>query len=511
MSNKKNIELKDLPQSFEVEKIVLGTILVDSTVIDRIITSFSSNLFLDVKHKNISIAIIDLYKKSINIDLLTLINELKHKNTLEIVGGVGYISSLTQNVGSTINIEFHIKILAQEALRRNLIQIGTTTIQKSFDETNDIFDVFAETQISLDTSMKQVVNYEIKKVGEIHDEIIKDSINILKTGQKSGIESGLRMLDNVTNGWQKSDLIIVAGRPGMGKSSLVVSMSLHPSVNQDIPVAIFSLEMSSEQIVGRMQSYYSEINVSRIVKKQLNEEDIVTIERKTQSLKKAPIYIDDTPNISLLDLKGKVRKMVKENNVQLVIIDYLQLMRSGMKTQSREQEIAEISRGLKALAKEQSIPIIALSQLSRAVELTGDKKPMLSHLRESGAIEQDADMVMFCYRPEYYDIENYEIGVENFDTHGLFMLIIAKHRNGELGEIPLTFIHELTKLTNHSFSNSNANDYNKNSTFVQQNNSPLLLETSSSSLKPNNEFETKTNNSIELLGNWEYGEEETPF
>jgi replicative DNA helicase len=503
MSNKKNIELKDLPQSSNVEKIVLGTILVDSTVIDRIISSFSANLFLDVKHKTIAYAIIDLYKANTSIDMLTLVNQLKHKDKLELVGGIGFISSLTKDVGSSANVDFHIKILAQEALRRNLIQIGTSTIQKSFDDTNDIFDVFAETQIALDTSMKEVVNYEIKKVGQIHDSIIKESISILKTGQKSGVESGLKMLDNVTNGWQKSDLVIVAGRPGMGKSSLVVSMSLHPAVNQDIPVAIFSLEMSSEQIVGRMQAYYSEINVSRIVKKQLNEDDIVTIERRTEGLKKAPIYIDDTPNISLIDLKGKVRKLVKESNVQLVIIDYLQLMRSGMKTQSREQEIAEISRGLKALAKEQNIPIIALSQLSRAVEATGDKKPMLSHLRESGAIEQDADMVMFCFRPEYYDIEQYEVGIEQFDTHGLFMLIIAKHRNGELGEIPLTFIHELTKLTNHEYSNSY--NSNKNSTFVQQsNNATLMIETTSNAIKPNSEFETREEFSLD-------SDDEIPF
>jgi replicative DNA helicase len=312
------------------------------------------------------------------------------------------------------------------------------------------------------------------------------------------------------NGWQKSDLVIVAGRPGMGKSSLVVSMALFPAVEKDVPVVIFSLEMSSEQIVGRMQSYYSEIDVSRIIKKQLTEDDIVTIERKTQSLKHAPIYIDDTPNISLLDLKGKVRKMVKENNVQLVVVDYLQLMRSGMKTQSREQEIAEISRGLKALAKEQSIPIIALSQLSRAVESTSDKKPMLSHLRESGAIEQDADMVMFCYSPEYYSIENYEVGSQSFDTNGLFMLLIAKHRNGELGEIPLKFIAEQTKITNYTSPgfNTPSEDYVRsvaikpdiNSTFVQrnQNDEPI-----SNTLRPDTEF--SSDNLFETTN------DETPF
>jgi replicative DNA helicase len=299
------------------------------------------------------------------------------------------------------------------------------------------------------------------------------------------------MLDNVTNGWQKSDLVILAGRPGMGKTSAVVSMAIHPAVFQDIPVAIFSLEMSSEQLVSRMQSSFSEVNVSKIVKKQLTEDEIIQIERKTENLRDAPIYIDDTPNISILELKGKVRKLVKENNVQLVVIDYLQLMRSGLKTQSRELEISEISRGLKSLAKELSIPVIALSQLSRSVEQRGgDKKPLLSDLRESGAIEQDADMVLFCYRPEYYEIENYEVGNQSFETKGLFMLLISKHRNGELGEIPLRFIHEQTKIVNYT---------ENSSTFVQPNISNNEIQ-AFSNLKPNEQFsqmENITNNNDE--------------
>ena len=498
------------PQAIEVERTVLGTILIDSTVVDRVMNVFSVNIFADPKHRMIAWSIIELYKKNVNIDMLTLITRLKQEDKLTKVGGAAYISTLSQNIGSSANIDYHIRILQQEALRRNLIAIGTKAVQSSFDDTQDVFDVFAETQMAMDDSMKSVVNYEIKSVGQVHDQIIKESISILKSGVRSGIESGLRMLDNVTNGWQKSDLIILAGRPGMGKTSAVVSMGLFPAVQKDIPVVVFSLEMSSEQLVSRMQSFYSEIDVSRIVKKQLTEDDIVTIERTTQSLKNAPMYIDDTPNISLLDLKGKVRKLVKENNVQLVIVDYLQLMRSGMKTQSREQEIAEISRGLKALAKEQSIPIIALSQLSRAVESTSDKKPMLSHLRESGAIEQDADMVMFCYRPEYYSIENYEVGSQSFDTNGLFMLLIAKHRNGELGEIPLKFIAEQTKITNYTSPgfNTPSEDYVRsvaikpdiNSTFVQRNPNDEPI---SNTLRPDTEF-----SSDDLF---ETTNDETPF
>lgn len=450
MINEDIFEGKKLPQSVNIEKTVLGTILLESFVLDRVSKDFSSNLFFNSKNKVIAKAILELYKESIGIDLLTLVQRLKQKEKLDQAGGVKYISSLTNGVASSANIDYHIRILQEEALRRNVINIGSTSIQKAFDPTEDIFDVFNDTQHNLDNALKNVINYEIKTVGQIHSQVISQSLQVLKSGLKSGVPTGLTMLDNVTNGWQSSDLIILAGRPGMGKTSAVVSMSLFPSVHLKKAVAIFSLEMSSEQLVSRMQSQYSNINVSKIVKKQLSENEIVQIERSTQKLKEAPIFIDDTPNISLLELKGKVRKLKKEHDIELVIIDYLQLMRSGIKTQSREQEIAEISRGLKALAKELNIPVIALSQLSRSVEARGgDKKPLLSDLRESGAIEQDADMVLFCYRPEYYGIEYYEVGSESFNADGLFMLIVAKHRNGELGEIPLRFIHHQTKITNY--------------------------------------------------------------
>jgi len=255
----------------------------------------------------------------------------------------------------------------------------------------------------------------------------------------------------------------------MGKTAWAVSMIMNPAIQDKRAVAIFSLEMSKEQLVSRMQSNLSEINVSKIVKKQLNMDEIKAIQRNCTPLDNAPIYIDDTPNISLIELKSKARKLVKENKVELIVIDYLQLMRSGRNINSREQEIAEISRGLKGLAKELDIPVIALSQLSRNVEGRGDKKPMLSDLRESGQIEQDADMVIFCYRPEYYGIQQYEVGSETFPSNGLFMLLVSKHRNGELGEIPLRFIHEQTKLTNHQFGFGNSEFSN---TFVPPNPRP---------------------------------------
>ena len=279
-------------------------------------------------------------------------------------------------------------------------------------------------------------------------------MELTKSDRKSGVPTGLNLVDNVTNGWQNSDLIILAGRPSMGKTAAAISMALHPAIYEDIGVGIFSLEMSSEQLVSRMQSIMSGVNVGRIVKKQLDLKEIERIDVLAEKLNQAPIYIDDTPNINLQEFRGKARKMVKELGCRLIIIDYLQLMRSGLKTWSREHEIAEISKTLKAVAKELDVPVLALSQLSRAVESRGgDKKPLLSDLRESGQIEQDADMVCFCYRPEYYEINDYQLGDKNYDTQGLFLLLVSKHRNGELGEIPLKFIHEQTKLANYSDSN----------------------------------------------------------
>ena len=500
---------KNMSSALNIEKAVLGAIIIDNTAIDRVMSDFSTSLFLDPKNKIIAMAILSLYKQNKPIDLITIINQLVSEDKKEISGGPAYLSSLSSNVASSSNISYHIRILQEEALRRNLIKIGQNASAKSLDPTEDVFDLFNQTQISLDNAIKRVINYEIKGAGSIHDEILLKSIEILKTGSKSGVATGLRLLDNVTNGWQNSDLIILAGRPSMGKTAAAISMCIYPAFELNQAIAIFSLEMSNEQLVSRMQSYLSGVNVSKIVKKQLTIEDIDEIGKKAIGLKSAPLFIDDTPNISLLDLKGKARKLKKEHDIKLIVVDYLQLMRSGIKASSREQEIAEISRGLKGLAKELNLPIIALSQLSRGVESRGDKKPMLQDLRESGQIEQDADMVVFCYRPEYYGIENYEVGNNSFDSNGLFMLIIAKHRNGELGEIPLRFIHEQTKLTNHEFS---SNYFKEKAPYIGEKkiekpalHSEPILENPKYSIAANSEFDDQD------LFMPDENEEETPF
>ena len=468
ITKKRKWEDSMIPSDDSIEQVVLGTLLVHSDLIHSWVQDFNEELFFNHECRSVAQCIIELYRKSEAIDMITVVQMAKTLKKDDVVKPY-FVAGLTNRVGSSANFDEHFRILQQYALRRNLIFQCGKTLQTAYDDSEDIFDLYADTSNGIDKAMKKVINYQIEKVNSIHNEILDKALELSISGHKSGVESGLTMVDNLTNGWQESDLIILAGRPSMGKTAAAITMTMYPAIQQNIPIGIFSLEMSSSQLVSRMQSMLSEVNVGKIVKKQLTVEEIEQIRGKANYLEKAPIYIDDTPNLSLMALKGKSRKMVKESGVKLIIIDYLQLMRSGVKTQSREQEIAEISRGLKAIAKELSVPIMALSQLSRAVENRGgDRKPVLSDLRESGQIEQDADMVMFCYRPEYYDIDEYEIDNTQFETKGLFMLLIAKHRNGELGEIPLTFIHEQTKLTNHKFPSNSFDHSDYNSTFVQQ-------------------------------------------
>lgn len=826
------LEDQVLPSDSSLEESVLGSIILDGGTINQIAQDFSPELFYEPKNKIIAEAVLSLYKQNKPIDVLTVIQHIKSLNKLEECGGAYYVSTLTNKSIGNINVQFHVKLLQQKSLERNLIHIANRAVVSIVNYKDDVFDVYAKTQSEIEASLKNILRFEIKSIQDIHHDILERNLNIIEKGIKSGVPSGFRNVDNVTNGWQKSDLIILAGRPSMGKalrnSSVVytpngfsqignvkvgeeiigsdgqvyliqgvypqgerqiykvkfddgtfvdcceehlwsvstrndrkygkkregvqsilrtkqmlgnvtcsdgrnnysinfckpinfskkeitidpyllgvfigdghsnlnknshtlrisnseidiidkiksklppsdelvyqskydyfikrkvrnnqvsdtckeiiniglfdkksfekfipknylynsvdirvellqglidtdgfvptkgrnaieysttskqlcedvlelvrglggkatyktkqgsytkngesikareyyrmylslpkeitpvsskkhllkyenkkqyhckyiteivktdefdemtcisvsspdklfitdgytlthntaaaVSLIIHPVLEKNIPVAIFSLEMSSFQIGSRIQSFISDINVSKIVKGQITMEEARYINASCEPLNKAPLYIDDTPNISLIELKSKARKLVEDKKVELIVIDYLQLMRSGLDIGSREQEIAEISRGLKALAKELNIPVIALSQLSRLVEARSDKKPMLSDLRESGQIEQDADMVVFCYRPEYYGIEQYEIGNQVFPSFGLMMLIIAKHRNGELGEIPLRFIHEQAKLSNYNVlqsatENNNSqsvNDSNKNSTFVAE-------------------------------------------
>ena len=405
------------PNDKDLDNAVLGMILIEPDSIYRVANQLKPELFFYDENQKVCELIIQLYNDRKPIDLLT-VTQKSFENNYNAIASPYFISTLTNKVSGSTNLDYYLLLLQQYALKRLMIQSCSKGIRGGYDKTIDVFDLVAEIQTDIENSIKGIANYDVQNVGKIHEDILKKSVELTKSDRKSGVPTGLNLVDNVTNGWQNSDLIILAGRPSMGKTAAAISMALHPAIYEDIGVGIFSLEMSSEK------------------------------------LNQAPIYIDDTPNISLQEFRGKARKMVKELGCRLIIIDYLQLMRSGLKTWSREHEIAEISKTLKAVAKELDVPVLALSQLSRAVESRGgDKKPLLSDLRESGQIEQDADMVCFCYRPEYYEINDYQLGDKNYDTQGLFLLLVSKHRNGELGEIPLKFIHEQTKLANYSDSN----------------------------------------------------------
>ena len=432
-----------------LEQIVIGEILIEKEGVFKIGSELKPELFTEEKNQLVCKAIIHLFKNNIAIDLISLSKHLIEHKTINEVGGVGFISSLTDSVVSASNLEYHFKFLQENFIRRQIVESCNDIKSKSLSNQVDVFDLIEEHGKIYSDVLNSVVTKKYKSVADIHDELIKQHILTSDGSSFSGVPTELKLVDNLTNGWQKSDLIILAGRPAMGKTSCAIVFALNPAITHNVPVAFFSLEMSSEQVVSRMQSIITEIDVSRLVKKQLKGYEIVELETKAKVLSEAPIYIDDTPSISVLELKSKARQLVREQGVKMLIIDYLQLMRSGSKNQSREQEIGEISRGLKAIAKELNVPVIALSQLSRNVENRGgEKKPQLSDLRESGQIEQDADMVMFCYRPEYYEIDEYEINGETYPSRGLFLLLVAKHRNGSLGDIPLRFIHQNTNIVN---------------------------------------------------------------
>jgi replicative DNA helicase len=460
MTKKNSFNMDGLlpPQAIELEEAVLGACMVESEAINLVVDILTPECFYVDANKTLFTAIIDLYKRSSPIDILTVCQKLKSLDKLAEVGGAYYITSLTNRIASSSNIVYHSRIIVEQYLKREMIRLSNESIKNAYDETIDVFDTYQKSIFKIEGAISGIIKYDVKQIGKVHEKVIAESIMVAQSGIKSGVPTGFRNVDNFTNGWQKTDLIILAGRPAMGKSVCALAFALNPALKDNIATAIFSLEMSNEQLVGRAQSNLSGINSSRIIKKQLKVDEVRLVESRCHELDTAPIYIDDTPSLSLIDLKGKARKLVRDKKVRLIVIDYLQLMTVDAGKGNREQEVSMISKGLKALAKELDIPIIALSQLSRAVESRGgDKKPMLSDLRESGSIEQDADMVIFCYRPEYYGIETYEIGGETLECSGLMSLIVAKHRAGSLGELRLGFNGELTKLENYDTFKSNQN------------------------------------------------------
>ena len=438
------------PQAVDLELVVLGAMLIDKKGVDEVIDILHKESFYVEAHQHIFEAIFELFQDTKPIDILTVSNLLKQKNKLEKVGGDYYLIDLSRCVGSSAHIEFHARIILQKFVQRSLIKISTEIIEEAYSDNQDVFDLLDQAEARL----YEVTQGNLKRSAEsAQDLVIQAKKKIEEISNKeglSGIASGFERLDSVTSGWQPSDLIIIAARPGIGKTALTLSMARNIAVNAGQPVAFFSLEMSSVQLITRLISSETGLSSEKLRTGKLEKHEWEQLNVKVKALEKAPLFIDDTPSLSIFDLRAKARRLASQHGIKLIIIDYLQLMIAGssQKGGNREQEISTISRNLKALAKELNVPVIALSQLSRAVETRGgSKRPLLSDLRESGAIEQDADIVSFIYRPEYYKIEEWD-DEQQSPTEGQAELIIAKHRNGGLDNIRLKFIGSLGKFDN---------------------------------------------------------------
>ncbi len=439
------------PQAPELEESVLGAIMLEKEAYGTVAEILRPECFYKEANKHIYEAMQHLAAHENPIDMLSVVEQLKKDGCLEEVGGPLYISQLTGKVASTAHLLYHAQIVAQKAIARDLIRMAATIEAKAYDESQDVEDLMQEAEAGIfeisQLSQKRDVVQIDPVIKEAFDRIIKASQN---DNNMSGVPSGFTELDKITSGWQKSDLIIIAARPAMGKTAFVLSMAKNIAVNYNLPVALFSLEMSNVQLVNRLIMNACEIDGDKIRSGRFTPNEWKQLESRINILMGAPIYVDDTPSLSVFELRSKARKLVREKKVQCIIIDYLQLMNaSGMSFGSREQEVSIISRNLKALAKELDIPIIALSQLNRGVEgRTGveGKRPQLSDLRESGAIEQDADMVCFIHRPEYY----FRRGTDSWDESmvGMAEIIVAKHRNGATDTIQLCFEQRHARFLN---------------------------------------------------------------
>ncbi len=438
------------PQAIDLEEVVLGAMMIDKKGVDEVIDILHPDSFYKEAHKYIYEAIVKLFETSEPIDLLTVSAQLRKDDKLDRVGGDFYLIQLTKKIASSAHIEFHARIILQKFIQRQLIKISREIIEQAYEETTDVFDLLDHAEAKI----YEVTQGNIKKSSETAQNLViqakKKIEEISNKKGLSGISSGFDKLDKLTSGWQPSDLIIIAARPGMGKTAFVLSMARNIAVNSDTPVAFFSLEMSSVQLITRLISSETGLSSEKLRTGRLEKHEWEQLNVKVKGLEKAPIYIDDTPSLSIFDLRAKARRLASQYGIKLIVVDYLQLMTSGgsQKGGNREQEISTISRNLKALAKELDVPIVAISQLSRAVETRGgSKRPLLSDLRESGAIEQDADIVSFIYRPEYYKIEEWD-DEERSPTQGQAEFIVAKHRNGGLDNIRLKFIGHLGKFDN---------------------------------------------------------------
>ena len=435
------------PHASEVEKAVLGALMIDKDAFMEVGDSLVPESFYEPRNQMVYEAIRSLSVEDSPIDVLTVTDKLAKMGKLEEVGGPGYIAELSSRVATSANVEYHASIVAEKYLSRQMIQYVNVVGKKVYDESYDIKDVIDEAEGTLfelsQKNMKKDYSVLAPIVDKAKETIMQAYAN---KGVLSGISSGIAALDEKTLGWQNSDLVIIAARPAMGKTAFALSMAKNIAADQKIPMVFFSLEMSDVQLTNRLISNACQIEGMKLVSGQLDGPDLLRLDKKIQKLIDAPLYIDDTAGLSIMDLRSKVRRLVREHGVKLVMIDYLQLMTaSGMKFNSRQEEVSLISRSLKGLAKELNIPVLALSQLNRNVESRNGaegKRPQLSDLRESGAIEQDADMVIFLHRPEYFGIGMSSDGT--VDYHNKAEVIISKHRKGATGIVLTKFLGEYT-------------------------------------------------------------------
>ncbi|MDQ1297155.1 MAG: replicative helicase [Bacteroidota bacterium] len=429
------------PQAIDMEEAVLGAIMLEKEAVITILDILKPESFYKDTHRKIFKAISDLSSREYPVDLYTVTEELKAHHELESVGGPVYLTQLTSKVVSAANVDYHARIVAQKYIQRELIRVSTEIQTRSFDDTWDVTELLDYSE----NELFQIAEGNIKREVSPINMVIKDAIREIEEAGKRedalvGTPSGFTKLDRLTSGWQKSELIIIAARPSMGKTALALSMARNMAIDHGKKVAIFSCEMSSIQLVNRLIIAETDIPGDKIRNGRLSEEEWKQLDTRIKKLVQAPIFIDDTPAISIFELRAKCRRLMAQHKLDIVIVDYLQLMSGPDNAGSREQEVSNISRSLKSIAKELNVPIIALSQLNRSVEMRGGtKRPLLSDLRESGAIEQDADMVVFIHRQEKFGIPTFEDGSS---TKGIAEIILAKNRNGPVDDVRLRFREE---------------------------------------------------------------------
>jgi len=436
---------KVAPQAVPLEEAVIGALLVDKNAISAVIEVLRPESFYKTAHHHIYEVMMELFEASVPIDLLTVPEKLKKKGVLEVVGGINYILDLTNKVASAANVEHHARIIAQKYIQRQLIEVSTRTISDSYEDQKDVFDLLNDAEQSLYDITDKSLSNGYERVGTLAVKSKKERELMAERGDDiTGVPTGYKDLDKLLSGWQDSALNIIAARPGMGKTAFTLSLAMN-AAEKGHGVAVFSLEMSKRELVKRLLSMTGEINSYKLNSGKMTKEEWKVHNAAVERLADTPLYIDDTPALNIFELRAKSRRLKQNHDIKLIIVDYLQLMQGppSQNRSNREQEISAISRSLKGLAKELDVPVIALSQLSRAVETRGgNKKPVLSDLRESGAIEQDADIVTFIYRADYYEL------ADDFDTaQDEAEIIVSKHRNGALGSVYLKFVKEYVKFT----------------------------------------------------------------